>query len=238
VNRARCVVLGALALAASVPCAAGLPDWAEAIASAVPEPPPYDGHESSRVLHAETRAVVADDGRMRIERRVAVQTLSPHGDSIEIAGYAFDDRARILRSRAWHLPPAGKGRRERLAEIDLADDSVFLTDAKTRLVGVGDAERGSLVFFEFQAEEELVASSWMEPFYEGAPIERKRFVLDVPPGWSVRHAWLRTDGPEPAVVGSTRTWELTGLDPPLPAPLADAPADGALSRPQIGKIPT
>jgi hypothetical protein len=62
-------------------------------------------------------------------------------------------------------------------------------------------------------------------FYDEGPILSARVEIDAPPGWTVRSAWLRKDGPEPVVNGSVRSWELRDIPAPEAEPLADDPAD-------------
>src|SRR5262249_48221295 len=64
-------------------------------------------------------------------------------------------------------------------------------------------------------------------FYEGAPADTVRFALEAPPGWQVRSAWLRAEGPPPSTQGNLHTWEIRNLPEPEEDPLGIPPEDRA-----------
>jgi len=42
-------------------------------------------------------------------------------------------------------------------------------------------------------------------------VDLARFEVEIPPGWTCRHAWLRVEGPVPTIDPSRTSWELRGL---------------------------
>jgi len=216
-----CATLPSTAIAAS------LPDWAAATAETAPEVPPGPPNTPSRVLYSEVRTAVQTDGTLRIRRRFALQALSVETDTVSTGWYPFGDTTKVTAVRAWHLPPHERAKKSRSIPVDVAVGDAFLSGSKVRLLEVEGVKKGSLVFYEFEAIEKPYFLSLSHLFYEGAPVDRARFELETPPGWSVRSVWLRHPGPDPRVAGTLRSWELRGLSAPEEERLAPDAADEA-----------
>src|SRR5882762_8855061 len=217
----------ALLLAGSPARASSLPDWAAAIAAGAPEVPPGAPSSPTRVLLSETRYSVQPDGTYRVRRRVAVQALSVVTEGVGVGYFHFDETAQIVASRAWHLRHDDSVRRSHSAPLDITVGDAFLTSSKTRLFPVDDVKKGSLVFFEFEAKEKPYFLTLTNLFFENAPVGAARFEIELPPGWSARWTWLRGKGPEPAVSGAVRTWEMKDLPEPVKEDLAPPPEETA-----------
>lgn len=211
-----------LALLPTPAWAARLPDWAESIAEARPQLPEEVTDHGSRVLLQETLLRVDDDGLLHTTRRTATQALSASAHDVGLGFFPFDDDTQHLKSRAWHLSPeSGRAKRSR-TEVDVQLSDSFLTDAMTRVMAVPDVERGSLVFFEFVAEESPPQLAYRELFVTDVPLDVARVSVEVPPGWQVRHAWLRSDGVEARREGDRLVWELRDLAAPRAERLAES----------------
>jgi transglutaminase-like putative cysteine protease len=219
------------ALAALVACAIGavgsqalaarLPDWAQSIADGAP-PVGKGVHDTPfRILLHETRAKLDRDGRLMLHRRFASQALSFKAGELGLVGFPIREHARVTVSRAWHVPPGEKAQRTWGPPREISLGKNFLTDAKARVIPLSGVERGSLVFVEFEAEERPLALAWSHSFHETAPIDVARYELETPPGWTVRSSWLRLDGPDPAIDGAVRRWELRALPALAEEPLGD-----------------
>ncbi|HZE89314.1 MAG TPA: DUF3857 domain-containing protein, partial [Verrucomicrobiae bacterium] len=191
--------------------AARLPDWAKEIADAAPPVPEGVAPYPARVLLSEMRYRIRPDGRMDVRRRFATQALSSRAESVGTGYFVFYDTMKVTASRAWHIPPGEKASRSWGPPAEVTLDQSFLNDTKARVVQVKDVKKGSLVFYEFEAEDTprwLPISAY---FYDGAPASVHRLEVETPPGWKVDWAWLRQKGPEPAVAGDVRTWTMTEL---------------------------
>jgi hypothetical protein len=214
------VILLAL-LAAGDAGAAKLPDWAREIAAAAPERPDGLSEHASRVLLSETRLQVEPDGTLTIRRRRAEQALSNAADEVGIGRFFFDDRTKVVTSKGWHLPPGGSTEKSRRKDaVDLAVSDSFTSDQQGRYVAVSDIDRGSLVFFEFEARREPYQLGFREFFHESVPTETMRFVVELPPDWTMRYAWLHRPGPEPAVSDGRWVWTVEQPEVTEPEPLA------------------
>jgi len=222
------VLLSIIALASSAPAlAARLPDWAARIAEAAPETGAGLTEHSARVLLNDTLVTVKPDGNLHVRQRRAIQALSPRAEEIGLGYFPFDDRTEMLKSKGWHLPPEGRAKKSRGGALDITLDSVFLSDQRMRVIGVRDVEKGSLVFFEFEAVEQPYQLVYQTMFYEDAPADVMRVVVEVPPNWSIDHEWLRHDGPDPSVAEGRWEWKIERFEPPDPERLGDSAADRA-----------
>lgn len=221
-RRAVGIALAAAAASALDVHAYRLPDWARRIAEHAPalEAAPDD---RERVLLSETLLSIESDGKLRIRRRLAVQALVADAEEVGVGVFHFDESARMRSAKAWHLAPGERVDASSGAGIDVTLDSSFLTDSRSRLIGVDGVRRGSLVFFEFDVVETPMWLAYLHAFREAGPVDSARVEVAAPPGWQVRHAWLRRTGPEPTRDGPSIRFELHDLPAVADAPLAEPP---------------
>ena len=207
---------------------AKLPDWVERISRSIPPVEPSVHEIASRILYSETRVEVQPDGTFNLRARRAVQALTPQADEVGLGYFHFDDRTEIRKTRAWHLSPErDRVKKSKFATLDMSPNDFFLSDAKTRFVRVDGTERGSVVFFEFEAVAQPYQPVYQMLFVEDAPADVIRLETHVPDGWKTRHAWLRREGPEPVVSGGVTTWELRDVEAPKIEPLSGQGIDSA-----------
>lgn len=211
------------AIGGTVPAAAALPDWTAAIADSPPAIPPGVPVHLYRVLLDEERATIEVDGAVRVRRRRALQVLSRREGSLNTEVFGFDAAARVVTSRAWHVPPGQKARRSRAAPIDFAVGDAFVSGNLVRTLTVENVHRESLIFYEFEAVERPLFLALSHTFFEEVPLALGRYQVETPPGWSIRGAWAHVAGPPPVQAGSVWTWEVRDRPVPEDAPLADTP---------------
>jgi hypothetical protein len=204
-----------------------LPDWAKQISEAAPAVPAGVPESATRVLLNEMRYDTRPDGTFEIRQRLALQALSANRDGVDTGWFHFDERVKITASRAWHLSPDDSARRSRSAPVDVTVGESFLSGQKVRLLPVEGVKKGSLVFFEFEAVDRPPFLALAYLFFENSPASIERLELLTPPGWTVRWSWLRGKGPDPAINGDLRTWEIRNLPAPLEEPLGPAPDETA-----------
>ena len=222
-------VLSALLSAGSA--RAGLPDWAKEIATSAPEIPDGIPEWRARLLLQEWHVEVSADGATwRIRQRVAEQYLSNRVDDIQPYWFGFRDTSttKIRSSKGWHLPPGDRAQRNLGGAVDIAVSDYFLSDAKARGIALGNVRKGSLVFYEFEVEERPYALCDTVPFSAGGAASVIRWSVDLPPGWTLRHAWLRGAGPEPVRSGSSWTFEVRDTVPIKEERLGPDPDDTGL----------
>ncbi len=209
------IALAFLFLLPSPVLAARLPDWAQPLAEAAPPLAPGVPATTTRILLRETRLEVQLDGTYKICRRVGVQVLSARTGGVQSAAFGMGPQTRIKTSRGWHQPPEGRVKKGKgLNSFEIADAQSFVTDRGARLVAMDGIERGSLVFFEFEAYEEPFTLNHAEWFFDEGPMARAAFILTLPPAWSMRYAWMRRPAVEPVESGRSWTWDLHDLPVP------------------------
>jgi hypothetical protein len=191
---------------------ARLPDWAQTIADSAPVVEGSNDRYSYRVLLMERQVVVHVNGTLTIRDRLAKQALRADADEVGAGMMFLGSNYELKRSRAWHQPPGERAKKsKRTMSLDLADTSNFMSDTKTRAVVMPDVTRGSLVFFEFEATWVPYALSFSYLFAEEEPVVVARLVVKTPPGWQVRHQWLRGEEVEPISSVGSSTWQLEDL---------------------------
>lgn len=217
-----------LAVAWAAPArAARLPDWAKEIAATAPEVPDGVPEWSFRCLLDDTRLTISHDGAAwRWHERLAVQVLSGRADAVQWAHIDRDENAKVRSSKGWHLPPGEKAERAYGRAIDVAASSDFSSDQKSRLVLIGDARKGSLLFYEFDYDDPRVTLNGQHIFGStSGPIDVERETIELPEGWHLKWAWLRSDGGPPQRSGDTWTFELRNEKPPKEERLGPPAAD-------------
>jgi Domain of Unknown Function with PDB structure (DUF3857) len=236
-SRAAAAAGALVVLLSTGPVYAGLPDWAKEIAADAPEIPDGIPEWRARVLLEESHVEVAADGASwRIRERLALQYLSNRVEDVQYHLFDFDDTIKVKRSKGWHLPPGERAQRNVGGAVDITLSDDFLTDAKERAVVLANVRKGSLVFYEFEAEGKPYASGDVIPFSTDEPASVIRWSVDLPPGWALRHAWLRGAGPEPVRSGSNWAFEVRDTVPIKEEKLGPAPGNTGL-RLAVGLIP-
>ncbi len=211
-------------VAAEKPASAGIPDWAKDIVKTAPPVPEGVPEWPERTLLFETSIVVSPDGATwRLQRHEVIQVLTNRIEEGAVAGFAFDDTTKVKKSKGWHIPPGERAHRDVGGAVDLAISDEFLSDAKARFVALEDVKKGSIVVFQFDAESHPYTLTDVQSFYESVPVSVARWSIELPSGWSLKHAWLPDTGPEPAHTGSMLSFERRDLVPPPKEPRGEAP---------------
>ena len=198
--------------------AAKLPEWAAAIQATAPELPEdsdsdsEDDDDSWRVLLSETHLRIEEDGTIVRRERIAAQALNDT-DSNGPGICHFRQDSKLRSATVIFAPKGGKPRKIKGSFIDVTFSSSFTTDQVIRLFPVSYQERGDLAFYQFEVVEVPYALTHVERFICVRETLLARFSVEMPPGWSLAHDWLRIDGPEPTVTDNVHTWELKELSP-------------------------
>jgi hypothetical protein len=205
--------------------AAGIPDWAKAVAETAPPIPDGMPEWPERTLLAETSIVVSADGASwRIRRRKVIQVLSNRVEETAFGFFAFDDTTKVKKSKGWHVPPGERAERNTGGALDLSLPNNFLTDSKARVVALDGVRKGSLVVYEFEAESHPYTLAVCESYHDDAPVSLARWSIEFPAGWTLKHAWLPDGGPDPFRAGAAWVFERRDLAPAREEPLGDDPA--------------
>ena len=196
--------------------AAKLPDWAAAIQATAAELPESsdsgDDEDSWRVLLSETHLQIKEDGKIVRRERIAAQALNDKRGNGP-GSCRFRQDSKLDSATVMIAPSLGKARKIKGSFIDVTYSSSFTTDKVIRLFPVSGQHRGDLAFYEFVVIEVPYALTHVERFHAVRETAVARFTVEMPPGWTLDHDWLRIDGPEPTVADNIHTWELADLSP-------------------------
>jgi len=216
---ARYISFGVISLLAclSILEAAKLPEWAVAIQATAPELPKDSDSDDEEedgwhVLLSETHLRIEEDGKLVRRERIAAQALdNKRGDGPGICHFRQDSK--LNAATVMIAPKIGKPRKIKGSFIDLTISSSFTTDQVIRLFPIGAHDRGDLAFFEFEVIELPYALTHVERFFCVRETALARLTVEIPPGWSLDHDWLRIEGPAPTVTNNVHRWELRDLSP-------------------------
>ncbi len=224
---ARPVLLLAACLAClsqAPPAFAKLPEWAERIAAEAPDLPEGYAPTQTRVLLSDMRYAIQPDGSLKERNRVVVQALRPFS-YWKFGRYGTGTTGKVTSARAWHMAPGEKAHRSYQPAVDVAVGDSFLSDQKVRIVPVRGVRRGSIIAFEFEAQDTPWFMSLDHTFAEEGPISLARFEVDVSEGWSLHSRWLRGGGNPPVITGNSHVWELRDVPFIEEEPLAPSAMD-------------
>lgn len=201
-----------LLAAVSLHAAEEMPDWARQ-AGAQPVPSYPAKVYAAVLLHEENTAVDADGRRVMRERGV-LKILQKSSDSIT-AYRSYNTKAgRIRDFRAWLQAPGGPVRtfsKDNVADIALSPEFTY-DEGRAKLINPGSGlAPGSVFAYEVTEEIKTVFVQCGYDFQDNMPVLVSRFVLSVPAGWQVRGTLFNHAPMDPAVEGSTYTWELRDL---------------------------
>ncbi|MDT5268163.1 MAG: hypothetical protein QOH49_349 [Acidobacteriota bacterium] len=212
------VLLASAAPAPRVASAAGddVPVWLRTAAASVA--PTYDKRVKAVVLYHECNVAVGDDGRVVTTTNYAVRVLAREGREEATAHALYlTNSGKVRELKAWLLRPSGEvkkyGKDETL-DMALKPNDVY-DEARLRLISARDeAETPGTVFgFQSVTEERTIFSQDGWQFQNDLPTLLARYSVTLPAGWRATGVVFNHSKLEPAVAGTTYTWELRDLPP-------------------------
>jgi hypothetical protein len=208
------IVLASLSLS-SITLAKGdeAPAWLKQAAAA--NIPTYGKEVHAVVLHDESRKTIEEDGRIKTVDYYAVRILSREGRSEAAARAVYStDSEKVKEMRAWLIRPSGEvksyGKKETM-DIALVDNDVY-NDARMKVIAASDdADAGCVFGYEIVTEEKSVHSQFKWYFQHDIPVLLSRITVAMPQGWRAEGVTFNHAKIEPAVNGTTYTWEMRNL---------------------------
>ncbi len=184
--------------------------------AAANNPTVTDKDAKAVVLHDETRVTVGDDGRVMTVTTQAVRILSREGRGEAVAATVYNtETEKVKEMQAWMIRPSGqviKYGKDRMVDAIASDDDIY-DEARRRVIsGRDDAEPGSVFGFEIVQETKEVFSQFDWAFGGDQPVVASRISVTVPAGWRAEGTVFNHSKIEPAVSGSTYTWEARDLE--------------------------
>jgi transglutaminase-like putative cysteine protease len=209
-------LLLSMAVGSTTVRAADAPAWMRAQVSAAL--PAYDEKTKAVVLFEETIFTVLPNGKMKKLQREAVRILRPDGAMYGIARFASYPEAVISSMHAWCIPASGKD--YEVKEKDAmesafygVDDSLLITDVRTKTLRIPDATVGSIVGteVEYDVRPDNLTDDW--DLQDTVPVRQARYTLNLPSGWSYQSTWLNHREESPAASTNGRwTWSVDGVE--------------------------
>jgi len=216
--------VAALSFFLAAPARADAPAWMRSAAS---NPiPKYSDDTNAVLLYDETTIVVKDAGEVHSIHRRVYRILRPAGRDRGLFDVFFDKDTKILSMKAWSLPVGG-GKEYEVKEKDAIEtqitDGELFSDTRHRILRIPAAEQGATVAYEVEQRERpyILQDTWW--FQSPDPVRQSRFILQLPPGWRYKAAWIHHDSVAPQEDGNNQLrWDLADVpaieqEPQMPA---------------------
>lgn len=189
------------------------PQW---LTEAASQPPlAYDPKVKAAVLLDERRVTFDETGRIRDVYRFAVRVLRYEGRSYAVARRLYrTDGGTVRELKAWVVrptgPPTSYGKGDAI-DVAVVNNDVY-NEARYRVIDASnDVDVGSVFGFEASVEDRSFSGQFEWYFQGELPVRRSVFSIEAPSGWGVKSVTFNHAPVEPAVTGSTFTWELRDL---------------------------
>ncbi len=192
------------------------PPWlGEAAAAALS---PAQASAPAVVLLDERTVTVSPDGDTSTRHIYAVKVNTREGRHAAVLSESYwTDGGKVRQARGWIIRPSGEVRdieKNTVLDMTLAANDVY-NEARQRVVSAPDAEPGSVFGAEIVSEQRSVFTQFEWFPLDRWPVKTARLRLTVASGWKVTSTTFNHARIEPAVSGSSWTWEF-----------AEAPAIG------------
>jgi hypothetical protein len=197
------------------------PIWLRQASANLPE---FDGKAKYAVLRDESLLVVDEQGRFVRTATYAIKVLLKEGRENAVAeAYYNAGTDKIREFRAWLLLPSGEVKKyEKKETVDVAQvNNDVYNEAREKIISArNDAEAGAVFGFETVQESRLLTAQdqWFFQGYE--PVVKSRLTVRLPAGWTAQGVTYNHAPVQPAIHGSSYTWELGPLSRIEPEPLS------------------
>lgn len=224
--RTRILFLLAMVLAAAAgPASAKAPDWLQELAA---RPVPQQAADVDAVQLSSVVELTVTNGELRKRVRGAVRILRREGLQRAVLSVGNDSWSKVQQMRAWAIPVSGKTTEVRMKDaIETSLTNVrggeLITDARMRVLRVPDAAIGTTVGYEFEIVQSPLEMADTFRFQDTIPVLEARYLLQLPPGWTLATTWINHSGREPERNGANQwTWTLreipaVAIEPAMPA---------------------
>ncbi len=189
------------------------PAWLQQVAST--QVPSYDKKVPVVVLLNESRVAVGEDGRITTTTYYAVRILKREGrEEARASEIYYTGMERVREMRAWLIRPSGEVKKygkDQTLDLAIRDNDVY-NEVRVKVISAeNDAEAGAVFGCEMITESRSVFSQFRWSFQENLPVLLSRYTVTLPPLWRAEGVIFNHEKIEPAVTGSTYSWELRNL---------------------------
>jgi hypothetical protein len=182
--------------------------------------PAYEKDLPAVVLQREQHMTVTEDGRITTVTQFAVRILIREGRGYAGAReYYESDAGKVREMHAWLIRPSGQVRKYGKADIidAVEDPNDVYNESRFKMIDASDeAEAGAIFGYQATTEERSIFSQDVWSFQNRLPALTSQYTLTLPSGWSAKSVTFNHAKIEPAINGSTYTWELQNLPPIVP----------------------
>lgn len=203
------------------------PNWL--LQAAAMKTPAYDKGVTAVVLVDEGNITIGEDGKITKTATYAVRILTREGrQRAEAREYYETNGGKVREIRAWLIRPTGEikkyGKDETL-DWAVVDNDVYNDTRYKKIDATDDADAGMVFGYQVVSEESSFFNQRIWNFQGGEePVISSRYTLTLPANWRASSVTFNHPKIEPAVSGSTYTWEMRNLPP-----LKDEPAGPELT---------
>lgn len=204
-----------LILAATATAFAGddTPAWLQQ--AAAQKTPAYDRDVPAVVLVDESNMTVGEDGRITTTRTYAVRVLTHEGRNEAVAQeFYMTDTGKVKEMKAWLIRSPGDVKRygkDQTLDVADAPNDVY-DETRFKLIDASKDADADMVFgYQSVTESHSFFSQSLWYFQENLPVIQSRYQLTLPNGWTASSVTFNHAKVDPAVSGSTYTWELHDL---------------------------
>jgi hypothetical protein len=209
-------------MVAAMPAFAGddVPAWLQQVATV--SAPVYRKDVPAVELLREQHVTVSPDGRVTTVTNYAVRILNREGREYAFARQLYEsDAGKVREMHAWLIRPSGPTKRYGKDDvIDAVEDpnDVYNESRFKMIDGSRDADTGAVFGYQTTTEERSIFSQHLWSFQYRLPTLLSRYTLTLPEAWHASSVTFNHAVVEPAVSGTTYTWELRDLFPIEPEP--------------------
>jgi hypothetical protein len=205
--------LALVASAATVLAGDDIPAWLQQ--AAAQKAPAYERSVPAVVLLKEANVTVNDDGRIVTTTTYAVRILTREGRREAVAREVYlTDAGKVREMKAWLIRPDGSFKRygkDETADVAGAMNDVYNEYRVKLILAEQDADAGSVFGYQVTSEDSSVFTQFDWDFQDNLPTLSSRYTLALPAGWRASSVVFNHPKIEPAVSGSSYTWELRNL---------------------------
>jgi hypothetical protein len=203
------------------------PTWLRQVTSA--NTASYAKDVPAVVLWDESKVTVDDDGKVTTVDFYAVKVLTREGRGEAIAKRVYNtDSGKVRDMHAWLIRPSGEVKKygkDQVIDVALAENDVYNEARAKLIIASNDAEPGAVFGYEVTSEDRSVFTQIIWSFQHRMPAKLSRLTLALPSGWRADSVTFNYPKVEPAISGSSYTWELRDLafieEEPLSPPITN-----------------
>jgi len=191
--------------------AASTPDWLRAVAQ---QPQKHYADDVDAVVLLNERTItVKDNGEIVKRNRMAYRILRPAGRRVATEEVNFDNETKITYLKGWSITIKGQEYEAKEKDAFERSSSTYeiFSDDKQKILAVPGADVGTVVGFEYEQKERPYLFQNMWPFQWGLPIERARFILQLPSSWEFKASWENHPEIAPVSQNGAYIWELNDV---------------------------